>query len=161
MCPRSGFCTVVPFFVSSFRFWGSVVPFLVPSFWFWGSREHPPKPPCWKPPCREPLIEVGRKWVLTNCCAQNLAFDIFFVNSGHWQNLLLTQFSAGSALVQKRPCAGETARLDPRRLLESSQASSSQAVIGVSGNVAFSSPYADAVNVARYCPLDRLCPWAI
>ena len=28
MCPRSGFCTIVPFFVPSFRFW-------VPLFHFW------------------------------------------------------------------------------------------------------------------------------
>ena len=46
--------TVVPFLVASFRFLVPSFRFFVPSFRFWGSREHPPKPPFWKPPCCEP-----------------------------------------------------------------------------------------------------------
>ena len=47
LCPRSGlgprntgFCTLIPV--------------LVPSFRFWGVQEHPPKPPVGKPPSCEP-----------------------------------------------------------------------------------------------------------
>ena len=39
---RSVLYTLVPFL-------GAILPFIVPSFRFWGSREHPPKPPFWKP----------------------------------------------------------------------------------------------------------------
>ena len=46
------FGTVVPFFVPSFRFFGGAsFRFFVPSFRFRGFREHPPKPPFWKPHC--------------------------------------------------------------------------------------------------------------
>ena len=55
MCPRSGFCTVVPFYVPSF--W-----FLVPSFRFCtlapvlGVQGNPAKTTDWKPPFCEPPI---------------------------------------------------------------------------------------------------------
>ena len=45
MHSRSGFCTIIPFFVPSFRFLGSFVLFLYPRSSFGGPRGHPPKPP--------------------------------------------------------------------------------------------------------------------
>ena len=47
MCPVTVFCTVVPFFVPSFRSLGGgpAFRFFVPSFPSLGSREHPPKSP--------------------------------------------------------------------------------------------------------------------
>ena len=81
---RSGFGTVVPFFVPRSGFWyrRSVFCTLVP---IWGgAREHLPKQPFWKPPFCEPLKEQctfdwDLSWSLLNCSAQPKRFSVLRV----------------------------------------------------------------------------------
>ena len=66
-----GFGTVARVFLYPFLAFGTVIPFFVPSFRFWGSKEHQPTRPFWKPPFCEPpksrqTIFTGKSTLWTN-----------------------------------------------------------------------------------------------
>ena len=85
MCPRSRswygrtvFCTLVPVWYRRSVF--------IPSFRFWLSREHPSKPPFWKPPlcepskilCCKPHVSAEFAY-LTTCCEDQSFGQSYFL----------------------------------------------------------------------------------